>query len=185
MPRSRVGARKLRTQPVTCRSVRGRSPGMIRSWRRVWVRPAARPATRRPGSAVLCRSRVWAEASRSTAVMAAVSHASLIAKERLGDVPGRCRGRCGCGPRPGRERGGGRRARSAARCECWSRSGVAVAAGLFDQVELGARVRAFPAHDHHLIAGAGTLVKPGRKTQPPRSWRSSAANATGSVMNPP
>ena len=70
--------------------------------------------------------------------MAAVSQAALTPKPRLGSRPARCRGRSGCvlypgvgavpGVQPGVLPGGG----------VDGQGGVAVAVGLFDQVELGA-----------------------------------------------
>ena len=80
--------------------------------------------------------------------MAAVSQAGLM-RERCGRAtgPGRCPCRSGCGPRRGRGRGGGRRGRACCRCGCRWRSGVAPAVALFDQRQLRAGMRAFPAHD--------------------------------------
>ena len=99
--------------------------------------------------AVSCRSRVWAQASRSTAIMVTVSQAALIANHAdwavaqagvaaaadavldsgVGAVAG-----IQVGVLPDAGVGG--------------EGGVAVAVGLLDQIQLRAGVRAFAAHDH-------------------------------------
>ena len=74
----------------------------------------------------------------------------LVDRERCGTGtgPARCPSRSGCGPRPGRGRGGGLEVGELPDAGVGGERGVAPAVGFLERVELRAGVRAFPAHDH-------------------------------------